>query len=51
MDTEAGPTDVMSAYPEEDELEPTVALVEDEVDEEEEEDSGLPARTWRYRVL
>ena len=36
MDTEAGPTDVMSAYPEEDELEPTVALVEDEVDEEEE---------------
>jgi DNA segregation ATPase FtsK/SpoIIIE, S-DNA-T family len=36
MDTEAGPTDVMSAYPQEDELEPTVALIEDEVDEEEE---------------
>ncbi len=41
MDTEAGPTDVMSAYPEEDELEPTVALVEDEVDEEEEEAQGF----------
>ena len=35
MDTEAGPTDVMSAYPDEDELEPKVAH---EVDEEEAQD-------------
>jgi DNA segregation ATPase FtsK/SpoIIIE, S-DNA-T family len=36
FETEAGPTDVMSAYPEEDDVEPTVALVEepDEVVEE-----------------
>ncbi len=32
MDTQAGPTDVMSAYPEEDEFEPTVALLEDEAE-------------------
>ena len=33
FETRAGPTDVMSAYPEEDEdFEPTVALIEDEVD-------------------
>ncbi|HEU4736878.1 MAG TPA: DNA translocase FtsK, partial [Solirubrobacterales bacterium] len=29
FETEAGPTDVMSAYPEEDDVEPTVALVEE----------------------
>jgi DNA segregation ATPase FtsK/SpoIIIE, S-DNA-T family len=29
FETQAGPTDVMSAYPEEDEVEPTVALVEE----------------------
>ena len=36
FETEPGPTDVMSAYPEEDEVEPTVALIEepDEVVEE-----------------
>jgi S-DNA-T family DNA segregation ATPase FtsK/SpoIIIE len=36
FETQAGPTDVMSAYPEEDDVEPTVALVEeaDEVVEE-----------------
>src|SRR3954451_17271531 len=36
FETEPGPTDVMSAYPEEDEVEPTVALIEepDEVAEE-----------------
>ena len=33
FETQAGETDVMSAYPEEDEFEPTVALVEDAVDE------------------
>jgi DNA segregation ATPase FtsK/SpoIIIE, S-DNA-T family len=34
FETQAGPTDVMSAYPEEeDEFEPTVALVDDELDE------------------
>ncbi|HET7484075.1 MAG TPA: DNA translocase FtsK [Solirubrobacterales bacterium] len=34
FETEPGPTDVMSAYPEEDEVEPTVALIEEpEVDE------------------
>jgi DNA segregation ATPase FtsK/SpoIIIE, S-DNA-T family len=36
FETQVGPTDVMSAYPEEDEdFEPTVALIEDEVDAEE----------------
>jgi DNA segregation ATPase FtsK/SpoIIIE, S-DNA-T family len=35
FDTEPGPTDVMSAYPEEDDVEPTVALAE-ETDEGEE---------------
>jgi DNA segregation ATPase FtsK/SpoIIIE, S-DNA-T family len=35
FETQAGLTDVMSAYPgEEDEFEPTVALIEDEVDDE-----------------
>jgi DNA segregation ATPase FtsK/SpoIIIE, S-DNA-T family len=29
FETEPGPTDVMSAYPDEDEVEPTVALIED----------------------
>jgi S-DNA-T family DNA segregation ATPase FtsK/SpoIIIE len=33
FETAAGPTDVMSAYPEEDAFEPTVALAEDEVDD------------------
>jgi DNA segregation ATPase FtsK/SpoIIIE, S-DNA-T family len=38
FETQVGPTDVMNAYPEEeDEFEPTVALVEDEVDDELEE--------------
>ncbi len=35
-DTEDGPTDVMSTYPEADQFEPTVALVEDQVDEDSE---------------
>jgi DNA segregation ATPase FtsK/SpoIIIE, S-DNA-T family len=36
FETQAGPTDVMSAYPEEDDVEPTVALVEEpEVEMEE----------------
>jgi S-DNA-T family DNA segregation ATPase FtsK/SpoIIIE len=30
FETQAGPTDVMSAYPEQDDLEPTVAIVEDQ---------------------
>ncbi len=34
FETQAGPTDVMSTYPETDEFEPTVALVEDEFDAE-----------------
>ncbi len=34
FETQAGETDVMSAYPEEDEFEPTVAIVEDEVADE-----------------
>jgi DNA segregation ATPase FtsK/SpoIIIE, S-DNA-T family len=34
FETRAGPTDVMSTYPEDDELEPTVAIAEDEVDDE-----------------
>ena len=33
-ETEDGPTDVMSTYPEADEFEPTVALVEDQPDED-----------------
>jgi DNA segregation ATPase FtsK/SpoIIIE, S-DNA-T family len=33
FETQAGPTDVMSTYPEDDDFEPTVALVEDEQDE------------------
>jgi DNA segregation ATPase FtsK/SpoIIIE, S-DNA-T family len=32
FETQAGPTDVMSAYPEEDDVEPTVALVEEQED-------------------
>jgi S-DNA-T family DNA segregation ATPase FtsK/SpoIIIE len=35
FDTEPGPTDVMSAYPEEDDVEPTVALVEEDDEPEE----------------
>ena len=34
FETRAGATDVMSTYPEDDELEPTVAIAEDELDEE-----------------
>jgi S-DNA-T family DNA segregation ATPase FtsK/SpoIIIE len=34
FETRAGPTDVMSTYPETDEFEPTVALVDDDLDEE-----------------
>jgi DNA segregation ATPase FtsK/SpoIIIE, S-DNA-T family len=34
FETRAGVTDVMSAYPEDDELEPTVAIGEDELDDE-----------------
>ncbi len=34
FETQAGPTDVMSTYPEGDEFEPTVALVEDDFDHE-----------------
>jgi len=37
FETEPGPTDVMSAYPDEEEMEPTVALVEDPPDEVAEE--------------
>ncbi len=33
LETVAGPTDVMSTYPEDDEFEPTVALVEDAAEE------------------
>jgi len=33
FETQAGPTDVMSTYPEDDDFEPTVALVEDEPDD------------------
>ncbi len=36
FETQAGPTDVMSAYPEEDDVEPTVALVEEPEDVAEE---------------
>ncbi len=36
FETQAGPTDVMSAYPEEDDVEPTVALVEEPEEEVEE---------------
>ncbi len=34
FETQAGPTDVMSTYPETDEFEPTVALVDDDFDAE-----------------
>jgi len=34
LETQAGPTDVMSAYPEADELEPTVTVAEEDLDEE-----------------
>jgi DNA segregation ATPase FtsK/SpoIIIE, S-DNA-T family len=37
FETEPGPTDVMSAYPEEDEVEPTIALAEEPDDEPVEE--------------
>jgi S-DNA-T family DNA segregation ATPase FtsK/SpoIIIE len=33
METRAAPTDVMSAYPDEDDLEPTIAVAEDDPDE------------------
>jgi DNA segregation ATPase FtsK/SpoIIIE, S-DNA-T family len=36
FETQAGPTDVMSAYPEDDDLEPTVAISEDPAPEEDE---------------
>jgi S-DNA-T family DNA segregation ATPase FtsK/SpoIIIE len=32
FETQVGPTDIMSAYPEQDDLEPTVAIVEDQED-------------------
>jgi S-DNA-T family DNA segregation ATPase FtsK/SpoIIIE len=32
LETQAGPTDVMSAYPEADELEPTVSVADDDID-------------------
>jgi DNA segregation ATPase FtsK/SpoIIIE, S-DNA-T family len=34
LETQAGPTDVMSTYPEDDDFEPTVAIAEDRVDDE-----------------
>jgi S-DNA-T family DNA segregation ATPase FtsK/SpoIIIE len=34
FETQAGPTDVMSTYPEDDDFEPTVAIVEDSVEDE-----------------
>ncbi|HEX7058992.1 MAG TPA: DNA translocase FtsK [Solirubrobacterales bacterium] len=34
LETQAGPTDVMSSYPEDDDFEPTVALVEDDAEVE-----------------
>jgi len=36
FETQAGPTDVMSTYPEDDDFEPTVAIAEDQHEEEEE---------------
>jgi DNA segregation ATPase FtsK/SpoIIIE, S-DNA-T family len=41
FETQAGPTDVMSAYPEEDDVEPTVALVEEPEPELEEVDEAV----------
>jgi DNA segregation ATPase FtsK/SpoIIIE, S-DNA-T family len=41
FETQAGPTDVMSAYPDEDELEPTVAVVEEPQDAETEDFAQL----------
>jgi DNA segregation ATPase FtsK/SpoIIIE, S-DNA-T family len=35
FETQAGPTDVMSTYPEDDDFEPTVAIAEEQPDEEE----------------
>lgn len=35
FETQAGPTDVMSTYPEDDDFEPTVAIAEDSVEEDE----------------
>jgi DNA segregation ATPase FtsK/SpoIIIE, S-DNA-T family len=50
FETQAGPTDVMSTYPEDDDFEPTVAIAEDGVEEEpattefaEVEDAAEPA--------
>jgi S-DNA-T family DNA segregation ATPase FtsK/SpoIIIE len=45
FETQAGPTDVMSAYPEEDDVEPTVALVEEP---EPELDEGKEAVTESF---
>ncbi|MEX2107316.1 MAG: DNA translocase FtsK [Solirubrobacterales bacterium] len=42
FETQAGPTDVMSSYPEEDELEPTVAIVEDHEELPERDTEGFP---------
>ncbi len=64
FETRAGLTDVMSTYPEDDELEPTVAIAEDELDEEpattefdlhaeveaEPGDDDLPPRTAEVEV-
>jgi S-DNA-T family DNA segregation ATPase FtsK/SpoIIIE len=41
FETQAGPTDVMSAYPEEDDVEPTVALVEEPEPELEEVEEAV----------
>ncbi|HWI96537.1 MAG TPA: DNA translocase FtsK [Solirubrobacterales bacterium] len=41
FETQAGPTDVMSAYPEEDDVEPTVALVEESEPELEEVEEAV----------
>ncbi len=41
FETQAGPTDVMSAYPEEDDVEPTVALVEEPEPEMEEVEEAV----------
>ena len=45
FETEPGPTDVMSAYPDEEEIEPTVALAEDfDVAEQGRSHPGMPGR-------
>jgi DNA segregation ATPase FtsK/SpoIIIE, S-DNA-T family len=48
FETKAGPTDVMSAYPEDDELEPTIAIAEDFAapDDEAEGDGEAPTNEF-----